>query len=72
MSEKNFKVGDIVIGNFDDLKGVVTRVDEGGNAYILWPDGSCGWHDGDGLVYKKTGDFLDIEQCILSKLRSCE
>ncbi len=56
MSEKNFKVGDVVIGNFDDEEGVVTRVDGAGNVYILWPDGSCGWH-GDGSQYKKAANF---------------
>lgn len=69
MSEKKIKVGDVVISRFDDeWKGVVTRVEED-VIYILWPDGSCGWSR-EGSLYKKTGMFLDIEQCILSKLRS--
>lgn len=69
MSEKKFKVGDVVISLFDnEWKGVVTRVDDD-VIYILWPDGSCGWH-GDGSFYKKTSMFLDIERHILSKLRS--
>lgn len=74
MSEKNFKVGDVVISCFDDgWKGVVTRIDEDDEdvIYILWPDGSCGFSRA-GSLYEKTGEFLDIEQCVLSKLRSCE
>ena len=79
MSEKTFKVGDVIItdyqifavGNYDH-KGVVTMVDEdSGNLYVLWSDGSCGWHR-DGKFYKKTGEFLDIERHILSRLRSYE
>ena len=76
MRERKFKVGDVVIidgfiNGLDDHKGVVTRVDDNGNMYILWTDGSCGWHNGV-QYYNKTGEFLDIEQCILSKLRSYE
>lgn len=69
MSEKKFKVGDVVISLFDnEWKGVVTRVDDD-VIYILWPDGSCGFSR-DGSLYEKTGAFLDIERHILSKLRS--
>lgn len=70
MSETDFKVGDVVTGSFEHL-GVVTRIDEGRGMYILWPDGSCGWHDIKSLSsYKTTGGFLDIERYILSRLRS--
>lgn len=69
MSEKIFKVGDVICDEIDNLKGVVTRINEDDNMYILWSDGSCGWH-GLGLSIKKTGMFLDIERHILSRLRS--
>lgn len=70
MSEKNFKVGDVVTDKFSDHNiGVVTRVYYD-IIYVLWDDGSCGEHGNNALTLKKTDMFLDIERHILSRLRS--
>lgn len=70
MNEKNFEVGDIVIDEFDEYCAIITKVGECG-VYVLWSDGSCGWTE-ETLILKKIDKCLDIEQNILSKLRSYE
>ena len=38
-----FEVGDSVVARNDEFKGVVTKADSDG-IYVLWEDGSCGFH----------------------------
>ena len=59
-AKEEIKVGDVLEGIYDNtLKCVVTNLYTDNTAYLVFDDGSAGWHELDN--FKKTGRHIDID-----------
>ena len=58
--KEEIKDGDILEGTYDNtLKCVVTNSYTNNTAYLVFDDGTAGWHELDN--FKKTGRHIDID-----------
>ena len=59
-AKEEIKDGDILEGIYDStLKCVVTNLYTDNTAYLVFDDGTAGWHELDN--FKKTGRHIDID-----------
>ena len=59
-AKEEIKVGDVLEGIYDNtLKCVVTNLYTDNTAYLVFDDGSAGWHELDN--FKKTGRHIDVD-----------
>ena len=58
--KEEIKIGDVLEGIYDNtLKCVVTNSYTDNTAYLVFDDGTAGWHELDN--FKKTGRHIDID-----------
>lgn len=55
------KVGDVVFNDSTESYAIVTRADEDGYLYLLFKDGSCGFHGNLGEHWKKAGTSCRLD-----------
>lgn len=59
-AKEEIKDGDVLEGIYDNtLKCVVTNLYTDNTAYLVFDDGTAGWHELDN--FKKTGRHIDID-----------